>query len=104
LGRIEAIRRVMAKSGLHGSSEAMKILKEFEPGLYKELGKQLRSELNPIIKPIESQINNSVTQEVFSKMPSMFHGGRSSWHGARLTARVSVRPSDLDHNYCHWKT
>ena len=85
----------MAKSGLSGSSEAMKILKEFEPGLYKELGKQLRSQLNPLIKPIQSEINSSVTQQVNSKELNMFHGGRSSWHGANLTARVSVRPSDL---------
>ena len=85
----------MAKSGLSGSSEAMRILKELEPGLYKELGKQLRSELNPIIKPIESQINSQVSREVFTAMPGMFHQGRSSWNGARLTARVSVNPKDL---------
>lgn len=85
----------MAKSGLSGSSEAMKLLKEFEPGLFKELGKQLRTQLNPIIKPIESEINSAITQEMASKMPGMFHNGRSSWNGATLNARVSVKPADL---------
>jgi hypothetical protein len=28
-------------------------------------------------------------------MRGMFHQGRSSWNGARLTARVSVNPKDL---------
>ena len=103
MGRIELTGVDMAKSGLSGSSEAMRMLKEFEPGLYKELGKQLRTQLNPIIKPIQSEINSSVTQEVFNAMQSsnrpgksgMFHNGRSSWTGANITARVGVKPSDL---------
>ena len=85
----------MAKSILTGSSEAIRELKKYEPGLYRELGKQLRSELNPIIKPIQSEINSSVTSDVFSKMPGMFHSGRSSWLGANVTARVSVNPKSL---------
>lgn len=85
----------MAKSILTGSSEAIRELKKYEPGLYKELGRQLRSELNPIIRPIQSQINSEVTGILKSKMPGLFHSGRSSWSGATLNAKVSVKPANL---------
>ena len=85
----------MAKSGLSGSSETIKVLKELEPDLYKEVRKKVNSELKPILNPIKSEINSSVTQEMREKMKGMFHNGRSSWSGVNITARVSTRPRDL---------
>ena len=84
----------MAKSGLSGSSETIKFLKEFEPDLFKEVRKKVNSELKPVLNPIQSEING-MTNEMQSKMPGMFHNGRSSWSGANITARVSTRPRDL---------
>ena len=85
----------MAKSGLSGSSETIKVLKQLEPDLYKELRKKVSSELKPILNPIKSEINSSVTAEMKEKMPGMFHNGRSAWSGVNITARVTTRPRDL---------
>ena len=85
----------MAKSGLSGSADVIRVLKEVEPELFKELKKKLTSEINPIIKPIQSEINSQVTQEMREKMRGMFHTGRSSWNGATLTTRVATRPREL---------
>jgi len=85
----------MAKSGLSGSADTIRILKEVEPELFKELKKKLTSEINPIIKPIQSEINSQITQALREKMPSMFHNGRSSWNGATLSTRVATRPKEL---------
>lgn len=85
----------MAKSGLSGSSETLKIIKDIEPELFKEIRKSVNSELKPILNPIEGEINSQVTQSVRAEMKGMFHNGRSAWNGARLTARVSTRPREL---------
>lgn len=85
----------MAKSGLSGSSETIKVLKELEPELYKDIRKEINSQLKPILNPIQAEINSQVTNEMRSKMPNIFHNGRSGWSGARLTPRVSTRPKDL---------
>ena len=94
----------MARSGLSGSAETIRILKELEPDLFKELKKKLTSEINPVIKPIQSEINSQVTQEIRNTMRSssrsssesgMFHNGRSAWSGANLTTRVATRPKEL---------
>jgi hypothetical protein len=102
LGRIEAIRRVMAKSGMHGSAEAVQLLKTLEPELFKEVRKRMNSELKPILNPIKSEINSQVTNEIRTKMvgrnrseSGMFHNGRSAWSGVNITPRVSTRPKDL---------
>jgi hypothetical protein len=73
----------------------MRLLKEFEPELFKELRKKIVSELKPIVTPIQSEINSQVTQELRSKMPGMFHNGRSSWSGVTMSPRISTRPRDL---------
>jgi len=85
----------MAKSGLSGSADVIRVLKEVEPELFKELKKNLTSDINPIVKPIQSEINSQVTQEIQGVMKGMFHTGRSSWNGATLSARTSTRPRDL---------
>ena len=84
----------MAKSGLSGSSETIKVLKELEPDLFKDIRKKVNSELKPVLNPIQSEING-MTNEMQSKMPGMFHNGRSAWSGTNITARVSTRPRDL---------
>jgi hypothetical protein len=94
-GRIELIGVEMAKSILTGSSEVIRELRKYEPGLYKELRKSLNSELNPIIKPIQTEINSDVGNQLRSAMPGMFHSGRSSWSGANLSSRVSTNPKNL---------
>ena len=85
----------MAKSGLSGSADTIRILKEVEPELFKEMKKRLTSEINPIVKPIQSEINSQITQALRDKMPGMFHNGRSSWNGATLSTRVATRPKEL---------
>lgn len=92
----------MAKSGLHGSAETIKVLKQLEPDLFKDIRKKVNTELRPVLTPIKSEINASVTNEMQSKMvgrnrseSGMFHNGRSAWSGANITARVSTRPRDL---------
>lgn len=85
----------MAKSGLSGSSETLKIIKDLEPELFKEIRKSVNSELKPVLTPIEGEINSQVTQTIKSAMPGMFHNGRSAWNGAKLTVRVSTRPREL---------
>lgn len=91
----------MAKSGLSGSSEAIKVLKQLEPDLFKEIRKKVNSELRPVLNPIKAEVNG-MTSEIRSKMvgrnrseSGMFHNGRSAWSGANITARVSTRPRDL---------
>lgn len=85
----------MAVSGLSGSSETIKVLKQLEPDLFKEVRKKVNSELKPILNPIKAEINSSVTAEMKDKMPGMFHNGRSGWSGVNISARVSTRPKDL---------
>jgi hypothetical protein len=85
----------MARSTLTGSSAAIRELKKYEPELYKKLRQSLNSELNPVIKPIQSEINSNIASQVMSKLPGMFHNGRSSWSGATMTTRVSVNPKNL---------
>ena len=85
----------MAKSHLTGSSDYLRELKAYEEKLFKQLQKSMNTELSPIINPIENKINSSVTGEVRSLMPGMFHDGRTQWGGVTVTARVSVRPRDL---------
>lgn len=85
----------MSKSGLSGTQEAFRVLKQIEPELYKDMRKKVNSELKPILNPIKGEINSSVTQEMRSKMRGMFHNGRSAWAGVNINARVSTRPQDL---------
>ena len=85
----------MAKSGLSGSSEAMKVLKNYEKDLFKKLQKELNSELAPIMSPIESEINSQVEGQLREALPGMFHNGRSGWAGVTVKARTSVRPREL---------
>jgi len=85
----------MAKSGLHGSQEAIKVLQQLEPELYKEIRKRVVSELKPVLAPIQGEINSQVTGEMRSKMPGMFHNGRSAWNGARLAPRVTTKAKEL---------
>ena len=85
----------MARSTLQGSAEAIRELRKYEPELYKQMRKDLISLVNPLIKPIESQINSEITNEIKSKMPGMFHNGRSAWSGAILSARVTGKPKEL---------
>ena len=95
MGRIELTGVDMAKSGLSGSSEAMRMLKEFEPELFKELKKKIVSELKPIVSPIQGEINSQVAGELKSVMPGMFHNGRSAFAGVAMSPRISTRPRDL---------
>jgi len=85
----------MARSTLQGSAEVIRELKKYEPELFKELRKSIKSELNPIIKPIQGQINSEVTNALRSTMPGMFHSGRSAWSGATLDARLTTKPKEL---------
>lgn len=85
----------MARSTLSGSAEAIKELRKYEPQLFKELRKNIKSDLNPVIKPIQGQINSEVTNTLRSVMPGMFHNGRSSWSGATLDTRTSTKPKEL---------
>lgn len=78
----------MARSTLTGSAEAIRELRKYEPELFKELRKNIKSDLNPVIKPIQGQINSEVTNTLRSVMPGMFHNGRSSWSGATLDTRT----------------
>lgn len=83
------------QASLTGSSEAIKELRKYEPNLYKEFRAKLKSELNPIIKPVQSDINSQVTTELQSTMPGMFHGGRSAWTGANINVSVTSNPKNL---------
>jgi hypothetical protein len=85
----------MAKSGLSGSSEVVRVLKVYEKDLFKQLKKNINSELKPILNPIEGEINSSVTSSLRSTMRGMFHDGRTGWSGVKVSPRVSVRPKDL---------
>lgn len=85
----------MARSKLSGSAEAIRELRRYEPGLYKEFAKKLKSELRSIVQPVQSQINSEITSALKSSMPGMFHNGRSSWSGATLSTRVTSKPKEL---------
>lgn len=85
----------MAKSTLQGSAQVIRELRKYEPDLFKELRKNIVSQVNPIIKPIQGQINSEVTNAIRAEMPGMFHNGRSAWTGANLSARLTTRPKDL---------
>ena len=85
----------MAKSELSGSREWVQVLKKYEPELFKEIKKNLNSELKQILSPIEGQINSSVGNVLQSKMPGMFHNGRTAWSGVKIKAIVTDKPSKL---------
>lgn len=85
----------MARSMLTGSAEAIKELRKYESELFKQFRKDLTSQLSPIIKPIQGQINSQVTNELKAEMPGMFHNGRSSWSGVNISTRVSTKPKEL---------
>ena len=82
----------------------MKVLKQLEPDLFKEIRKKVVSDLKPILNPIQGEINSQVTQEMRSTMRSskrpgqesgFFHNGRSAWSGARLSPRVTTKANEL---------
>lgn len=85
----------MLKSGLHGSAEAFKMLKELEPEVFKAVKQAMRVEINPIIKPIQSKINSQITASMRENVRGMFHSGKTSWDGVSINTRVSTRPRDL---------
>ena len=85
----------MARSGLSGSAETLRMLKTYETDLYKEFRKNVNSQLKPVIAPIEGEINSSVTSSLRNQMKGMFHDGRSAWSGVKVTPKVSLRPRDL---------
>lgn len=85
----------MARSTLTGSAEAIRELRKYEPGLFKELRQGIKSQINPIVKPIQGEINSEITNKLKSTMPGMFHNGRSSWSGATIDTRLSTKPRDL---------
>ena len=85
----------MARSGLQGSAETIKMLKTYESDLYKEMRKQVNSQLKPVISPIEGEINSSVTSSLRNQMSGMFHNGRTAWSGVKVTPKISTRPRDL---------
>lgn len=85
----------MARSGLSGSAETLRMLKTYETDLYKEFRKNVNSQLKPVIAPIEGDINSSVTSSLRNQMKGMFHEGRTAWSGVKVTPKVSLRPRDL---------
>jgi len=85
----------MARSGLSGSAETLRMLKTYESDLYKEFRKGVNSQLKPVIAPIEGEINSSVTSSIRSNMSGMNHNGRTGWSGVKVTPKVSLRPRDL---------
>jgi len=86
----------MQKSKLIGSAETMRELKYYrEKGLQNQFKKSLNSELEPILKPIEGEINSSVTSSLKNRMRGMFHEGRTGWSGVAITVKTSLRPNDL---------
>ena len=85
----------MAKSELSGSREWVQVLKKFEPELFKEVKKNLNSELKSILQPIEGQINSSVGNVLKSKMPNMFHNGRTAWSGVKIKSVITANPKKL---------
>lgn len=85
----------MTRSQLIGSAVVIRELKKYEPEVFKALSKDLKSDLNPILKGIESEINSEVTAALREKMRGMFHSGRSSWSGATLSVRLSTNPKSL---------
>jgi len=84
-------------SSLHGSSDVIRMLKDYEKDLYKELGSKLATQLRPIIGPIQGQINGLVAGQLKSRRNAgMFnHSGRTSWGGAEVKVKTSVSPKNL---------
>ena len=85
----------MARSGLSGSAETLRMLRTYEGDLYKEFRKAVNSQLKPVVAPIEGEINGTVTASIRSNMSGMNHNGRTAWSGVRVTPKVSLRPRDL---------
>jgi len=85
----------MRKSGLSGDTEVFKMLRQYDKDLFKELRKNVTSQLAPTLEPIEAEINGSITSSLRSNMRGMFHDGRSGWAGVKIKARVSTRKREL---------
>lgn len=80
---------------LQGSAEVFRTLRNYERDLYKELRKNVNSNLTPIIQPIEAIINSQITGQLKQTTPGMFHNGRSAWAGAKIRVKQSLRKKDL---------
>lgn len=86
----------MQKSKLIGSAETMRELRYYrEKGLQNQFRKSMNSELEPILKPIEGEINSTVTSSLRNRMRGMFHDGRTGWSGVEIKVKTSLRPNDL---------
>ena len=85
----------MEQSRLEGGAETLKMLRTYEKDLFKQLRQSVNSQLKPVITPIESQINSSVTASIRSNMTGMNHNGRTAWSGVKVTPKLSVRPREL---------
>jgi len=85
----------MQKSKLIGNAEVLRELKVYEKNLYSQFKKSMNSELTPILKPIEGEINSTVGSSLKNRMRGMFHNGRTAWSGVEVKVRTSIRPRDL---------
>lgn len=85
----------MQKSKLIGNAEVLRELKVYEKGLHNQFKKSMNSELTPILKPIEGEINSTVGSSLRNRMRGMFHNGRTAWSGVEVKIKTSLRPRDL---------
>jgi len=68
---------------VEGVAQVTKLLKRFEPDVLKEMRKDFRSALKPLVQQITTGVNSEVTSKLQSRDYEMFHNGRTAWNGVR---------------------
>lgn len=83
------------KSTVTGLAEVVRYLRRYDKDTLAAIRKDMRSEIKPIVAPILSEINTSVTSELMSKDYEMFHNGRTQWNGVRFTPQITSNRSGI---------
>lgn len=77
-----------------GIAYTVSVLKKIDDDLIKQLRKDIKKDLSPMVGKITSEINSVVTNQLQSRDYEMFHNGRTSWNGVRGYATIKANKKE----------